>query len=200
MYVEDHRRYPPMWGEDTGTFQIWADRLYAYAPLNWTNTSWHCPAYLAQNGVIKVQKPPKEVSVHTSYAYNSYGIAGVTGSPKLGLGIRRPGSLASEPEVRAPANMYAVADSRTYRNLFIYGEGLVEGLSGGIEMQPYGKLKEETSPLHGEGYNILFVDGHVLLVNRRDCLFPPRTARSWNRDDLPHPEAWAPATEWPVQN
>jgi prepilin-type processing-associated H-X9-DG protein len=150
--------------------------------------------------VIKVQKPPKEVFVHTSYAYNSYGIAGLNGSPKLGLGIRRAPSLAPEPEVRAPAEMYSVADSRTYRNLPISGEGLVEGLSGEIEMQPYGNLKEETPPLHGKDYNILFADGHVTLARRNDCLFPPRTAANWNRDGQPHPEAWDPRTEWSVQN
>lgn len=200
MYVSDHRRYPAMWGQDTGVFQTWADRLYPYAPLNWTNPGWHCPAYTSENGVIKVVPPPKQVAVHTSYSYNAYGIAGLNGSPKLGLGIRRPGSLAFEPEVRAPSQMYAVADSRTYRDLFIFGEGIVNGLCGGIEMQPYGNMKEETAPLHGSGYNVLFADGHVLRIKRNDLLFPPRTAWSWNRDDEPHPEAWAPRTEWPVQN
>jgi type II secretory pathway pseudopilin PulG len=34
MYVGlDNHRYPPMWGEDSGHFQIWADRLLPYSPL-----------------------------------------------------------------------------------------------------------------------------------------------------------------------
>jgi prepilin-type N-terminal cleavage/methylation domain-containing protein/prepilin-type processing-associated H-X9-DG protein len=200
MYLADHRRYPPMWGQDTGSFQTWADRLSPYAPLNWTNTSRQCPAYTANGGIIKVLKQHKEVSVHTGYSYNGFGIAGLSGSPRLGLGIRYPPSLASEPEVRVPTDMYAVADARTYRDLFIFGEGLVKGLSGFIEMQPYYSVKEETPPLHGKGYNILFADGHAKLVRRSDCLFPPRTARNWNRDDQPHPEAWAPRNQWAVQN
>lgn len=200
MYVPDHRRYPPMWGGDTGTFQIWADRLYPYAPLNWTNSRWHCPAYVAGGGVIKVVKPPKSVAVHTSYAYNAFGIAGPEGSPKLGLGIRRLGSLASEPEVLAPSEMFTVGDSRTYRDMPILGEGIVKGLSGNIEMEPYYAPKEETAPLHGEGYNILFGDSHVVLVKRSDYLYPPRTAHSWNRDNQPHPEAWQPRNTWAVQN
>ncbi len=48
------------------------------------------------------------------------------------------------------------------------------------------------------GYNIVFCDGHLSLVKRNDYLFPPRTARNWNRDNQPHPEAWAPtrASGW----
>src|SRR5512140_931547 len=51
MYFADHHYYPPMWGEDAGAFQTWSDRLYPYTPLKWTNSSWQCPAYTAQNGV-----------------------------------------------------------------------------------------------------------------------------------------------------
>jgi hypothetical protein len=47
---------------------------------------------------------------------------------------------------------------------------------------------------------MLFGDGHVLLVNRSDYLFPPRTAHDWNRDNQPHPEAWAPRQMWAVQH
>jgi prepilin-type processing-associated H-X9-DG protein len=57
----------------------------------------------------------------------------------------------------------------------------------------------ETAPPHGAGYNVLFVDGHVVLVKRSDYLFPPRSAHNWNRDNQPHQEAWAPMSEWVVQ-
>ncbi len=39
----------------------------------------------------------------------------------------------------------------------------------------------------------------ALLVKRHGYLFPPRTAHHWNRDNLPHEEAWAPSSEWVVQ-
>jgi prepilin-type N-terminal cleavage/methylation domain-containing protein/prepilin-type processing-associated H-X9-DG protein len=200
MYVADHRYYPPMWGGDTGTFQTWSDRLYAYAALRWTNSSWHCPAYIADNGVVKEVKPPNEVVVYTSYSYNAYGISGMTGSPKLGLGLRRQQSLASEPEVRAPSEMFAVADARTYKVPSSPEEGIEYGFLGRIEMQPYYVGDYETAPLHGDGYNVLFADGHVAMVKRNDLLFPPRTAQNWNRDNQPHPEAWAPRKQWTVQN
>jgi hypothetical protein len=46
---------------------------------------------------------------------------------------------------------------------------------------------------------MLFCDGHVLLVKQKDYFFPRRTAHNWNRDNQPHPEAWAPTDEWAVQ-
>src|SRR5262249_51674708 len=57
----------------------------------------------------------------------------------------------------------------------------------------------ESDPPHQQGYNMLYCDGHVTLVKRNDYLFPPRTARHWNRDNQPHEEAWAPRSDWAVQ-
>jgi prepilin-type N-terminal cleavage/methylation domain-containing protein/prepilin-type processing-associated H-X9-DG protein len=197
-YVSDSRRYPPMWGVTGGSFATWADKLTADGRLSWTNRSWHCPSYLANDGLIRFRPPPKQVIFHGSYSYNGYGIAGLEGSPKLGLGVL-PRSAALDPEVLAPSEMYTVADSRTFRDFPIGGEGVVWGLSGAIHMDPYHPFKEETPPLHGTGYNILFADGHVTLVKRSDYLYPPRTAQHWNRDNQPHPEAWAPRKEWGIQ-
>ena len=199
MYVADHHRYPPRWGGDIGVFQTWADRLEPYAPLKWTNSAWHCPAYVAKNGVIQMDKVRKDFLVHSSYAYNAIGIArSADTTTKLGLGNTRTASLASESELQAPSEMFAVADGRTYSNLSEAGRVL--GLSSFIEMLPYDAPKEETPPLHGKGYNIIFADGHVSLVKRSNLLFPPRTAQNWNRDNQPHREAWAPRNEWAVQN
>jgi hypothetical protein len=41
---------------------------------------------------------------------------------------------------------------------------------------------------------------HVALIKRKDYLFPPRTGQNWNKDNQPHPEAWAPTNQWAVQN
>ena len=102
--------------------------------------------------------------------------------PKLGLGLPRR-STASEPEVTAPSEMVTVADSRTFRN-----------------MNPFFSYREETEPLHGKGYNILFADGHVLLVKRKQYLYPPLAAHNWNRDNQPHPEFWRATNEWAIKN
>jgi prepilin-type processing-associated H-X9-DG protein len=95
--------------------------------------------------------------------------------------------------------MYAVADSRTFKNMSFPGEDIKTGLVGTILMRAYDTPAEETDPLHGKGYNILFADGHVVFVRRNDYLYPPRTANHWNRDNGPHPEAWAPRKLWAVQ-
>jgi prepilin-type processing-associated H-X9-DG protein len=63
---------------------------------------------------------------------------------------------------------------------------------------PAGIVTPEAAPPHSQCYNILFGDGHVVSVKRRDYLFPPRTAQNWNKDNQPHPEAWAPKTQWAV--
>ncbi len=196
MYVSDYRHYPPMWGEDTGPFQTWADRLFPYAPLNWTNRSWHCPTYIANGGIIQVVKPPpvKRVRVFTSYSYNAYGISHVPGIHpegfRLGLG-GHPGSNPAEPEVLAPSQMFAVSDARTTRD--------GEGTWGNVAMKAYSFTICELAPPHSQAYNTLFCDSHVLLLKRKDLLYPPRTAHNWNRDNQPHPEVWAPRNRWVVQ-
>ncbi len=43
---------------------------------------------------------------------------------------------------------------------------------------------------------MLLVDTHVSLVRRNDYFHPPRTASHWNRDNQPHPEAWASRSDW----
>lgn len=203
MYVADHHYYPPMGDRDAGAFQTCFDRLSPYAPLNWTNSSWHCPAYIANNGVIGLTvRPGGGATIHTSYSYNGLGIAGYHGSPRLGLGSHGRASRVSESEVRAPSEMFTVADCRPYQVPSKLDAGMT-GLIGFIYMQPYYAYSVgdgETPPLHGDGYNILFGDGHVVVVKRNDLLFPPRTAQNWNRDDQLHPEAWAPRNLWALQN
>jgi prepilin-type processing-associated H-X9-DG protein/prepilin-type N-terminal cleavage/methylation domain-containing protein len=199
IYVSDSHRYPPAWAEAGRPVETWADRLYPNAPRSWTNNSWQCPAYVSKQGLVKVVERPRDDMAYTSYAYNDCGMVDVAAYPKLGLGTR-PRSAATEPEVAAPAEMFSVADSRTFRNMLNSVEGLIPPLHGFTEMMPWNTFSEETAPLHGQGYNILFADGHVALVKRRDYLYAPRTAHDWNRDNQPHPEAWAPKSQWAVQN
>jgi prepilin-type N-terminal cleavage/methylation domain-containing protein/prepilin-type processing-associated H-X9-DG protein len=198
MYVSDSRRYPP--GIDDSTDQVWAERLYPEAPFSWTNSSWHCPAYIANKGIVKGLRLPKRLFL-TSYSYNAFGIAlgnnapdppGYSRNPRLGLGWR-PKFAASEPQVLAPSEMFTVGDSR------VFPATPDSGIVGFLTMDAYHMFHDEKAPLHGQGYNVLFADGHVALVKRRDYLFPPRTARNWNRDNQPHPEAWAPTNLWVVQ-
>jgi prepilin-type N-terminal cleavage/methylation domain-containing protein/prepilin-type processing-associated H-X9-DG protein len=188
MYVSDHGHYPPLVGRGRPV-RTWADRLFPYSPLSWTNTAWHCPTYIARKGLVNFE------DLWTSYSYNCSGIFdGALDDPRFqfGLGMRAPHS-PSEPEVRVPSAMYAVADARVTEH---HSE-----LVGQFRMRPYSLQNPapERPAHHGPGYHMLFADGHVELVKRRDYLFPPRTAQNWNRDNQPHPEAWAPTSQWMVQ-
>lgn len=194
MYVSDEQRYPPMWSRN----EIWVDRLYSYTHLRATNSSWHCPAYVARGGLITLSLPIMDMGPY-SYSYNGLGIgAGNSKWSRFGLGNTPVRPTAREPEVLVPSDMYEVADSRLLKNGFLQPME-IKGLSGFIGMSPYGHHREEIPPFHGPGYNILFCDGHVAMVKRTDCLYPPRTAAKWNRDHQPHPEAWAPRNLWQVQ-
>ena len=55
MYVGEFNRYPPLFSEanDSSPFGTWADKLKPFNPLSWTNSSWHCPTYIANRGVVK---------------------------------------------------------------------------------------------------------------------------------------------------
>ncbi len=195
MYISDARRYPPML--DRKSDQTWVERLNPDAPFSWTNSSSQCPTYMAHKGIVEHLKTPQQTFL-TSYSYNANGIVGDNRpslkNPRLGLGWL-PKSAAPELEVQAPSEMFTVADARTVPAA--PGDARIVGY---LAMSPYFLAWNETAPLHGQGYNILFADGHVALVRRSDYLFPPRTAHNWNRDNQPHPEAWAPTTQWVIHN
>jgi prepilin-type N-terminal cleavage/methylation domain-containing protein len=213
LYASETQHYPSLVERSQATNvraenKTWADAIYPYYGLRWTNQSWQCPRYIAQNGII-IPKPPM-LDVFSSYAYNYRGIVGEGGGAKpwpltLGLG-GVPKTAAADSQVVAPSEMFAVSDARWW----VYHHYEETGIAGKWNMSswkyvynlthpPRQVVHVETAPPHGQGYNILFVEGHVALVKRSDYLYPPRTAHNWNRDNQPHPEAWAPTSDWVVQ-
>jgi prepilin-type N-terminal cleavage/methylation domain-containing protein/prepilin-type processing-associated H-X9-DG protein len=210
MYVSDHNIYPSAMGGGGPPFKTWPDQLAPYNPLNWTNLAWHCPTYIAEGGMVRWQPPSPNggaFKVSSSYAYNGQGMfgyeihgsVGISKGSWLGLGdLKR---TVHENRIVVPSEMYAVADTRPIQ----YAND--PGLYGWIEMKPWQiwpsalKTKDtEAKPPHSQAYNLLFVDGHVSPVKRKDYLYPPRTAQFWNRDHEPHPERWYPTSEWVIQN
>jgi len=188
MYAFDYGWYPPLAQRDDPA--VCFDRLSPYLPVPWTNAAWNCPVYVAHNGIISRDMVATN-STGISYAYNWLGIgAGGRGTPPLGLG-HLPKNCARELVIVAPSEMYAVADARC-----LIGQSFT-GVAGCIKMSAY-TMDHETAAPHRSGYNIVFVDGHVAWVKRADFLSPPRTAQNWNRDNQPHPEAWAPTSDWVV--
>ena len=182
---------------------------------------------LAVYWVTNTTTPWAGARVWTGYSYNCNGIIGngwaampstiLTLRGKFGLGGRSqylsqdPELAAPDSQVAAPSQMYAVADARPFQRGPGPGWFPIEPPNATLGMGSMAswvdpwywdaslRSLKETNPPHKKEYNIQFCDGHVALVKRNDYLFPPRTAQNWNRDNLPHPEAWAPQTEWAVQ-
>jgi prepilin-type processing-associated H-X9-DG protein len=193
MYVQDHNCYPPL--TDAKTNIACFESLYPYYPLHWTNASWNCPDYVAQKAILSRELLVNH-SVGISYAYNYRGVSSWPGCPEaiqqlhLGLG-HLPANLQKEAGVLVPSAMYAVADARC--------ELSGKRMAGCIRMSPWSLNYPEALPLHGQGFNMAFCDGHVSFLRREDFLYPPRTAANWNSDHKPHPEGWAPLNMWAVR-
>ncbi len=226
MYASETQHYPSIFMEKKKPSghvregdRTWVDAIQPYYPVGYTNSAWHCPRYIARGGVI-IPQPPM-LTLFTSYSYNHGGIIGEgwfqgrpppnptgTNSYLLSLGLGRAPKLgAAEGAIAAPSEMYAIADARWWK----YQHYRETGIAGNWKMSPWKYVYEltnptrtlvhvETAPPHGEGYNMLFVDGHVTAVNRSDYLNPARTAHHWNRDNQPHTEAWAPKSQRAIQD
>jgi prepilin-type N-terminal cleavage/methylation domain-containing protein/prepilin-type processing-associated H-X9-DG protein len=192
MYVSDNNSYPPALGGPP--FQTWAGHLTHYSPNNWTNISWNCPTYAANGGIVKWDPPPLaggKFDASISYSFNANGMSGKGTS--LGLGELK--LIVHEQQVMSPSEMYFVGDTRP---VWIEND---HGFIGSAIMNPWRfSFGTEANPPHSQGYNMLFTDGHVGLVKRRDYLYPPRSAHNWNRDNQPHAELWDTANQWAIQN
>ena len=197
MYADEQHCYPPRWNGKTNKAEIggWTSLLAPYIKVSWTNRSFHCPSFLSHGGQIRPDRNRGLTS--GSYSYNWLG----SSFPKtrrdvtLGLG-RNPKDGSKEPTVWAPSEMYAIADARPDWT----GPRYVGRFFGSDTMVLYHFYAglNEYSPPHAEGksYNVLFVDGHTALLKRTDYLYPPTSARHWNRDNLPHPESWPSQEKW----
>jgi prepilin-type processing-associated H-X9-DG protein len=207
---------------DGEAFRPWEDRLTQYNPINWTNAAWHCPTFIAEGGLVIWLPPPPApgngsfklpFKLSSSYAYNSrgmfgYGVAtngGVIGhtDPWRPLGLNNYSLTVPEGRIAAPSEMYEVGDTRPIRFPHVDNGAFVQWQVWMLPWQILPLLHSdgtEAAPPHAGGYNLLFVDGHVNSVKRKDYLYPPRTAQNWNRDHQAHPEMWAPTSDWCVQN
>ena len=172
----------------------WPDELAPYYGLRWTNRNFHCPAY---KGVISGMDDPNYLSDTGSYAYNASGtdgrgegmfnpgiLLGLSGGAEAGSAS---GSSIRDSQILLPSDMFAIADAKTTRVLF--GAAGAPALVGLDEMF-VGGMAPFNAP-HGNRYNALYCDGHVLLLTIPDFVDPARCASTFNNDHQPHPETWS---------
>jgi prepilin-type N-terminal cleavage/methylation domain-containing protein/prepilin-type processing-associated H-X9-DG protein len=193
MYVQDSKEYPYLLAPphlDTSGRLSWPDALQPYYRLYWTNRSYHCPAYQGQ--VTNFFFFPIG-----SYSYNALGVgqlhppAGQDG-PWLGLGYDAHKPPIRENEVLAPSDMFAMMDARGGYSQQDFG---FAGFSGDYAticspISPYNIDQLQQPPQHGDRFNVLFCDSHVLSIKLVALFNATNTASSWNRDHQPHPESW----------
>jgi prepilin-type N-terminal cleavage/methylation domain-containing protein/prepilin-type processing-associated H-X9-DG protein len=183
MYVEDNRTYPYVYHNYShGDFHDpgwwFSDLASYYRPYWWTNQGRQCPAYQGRLGINSF-----------SYGYNAFGTSIRFPDYNLGLGRqysdwRFPQPSVPEAQVKAPSQMFAVADAMIAPPEPGEGSFIIFPPDAGLfpnELQPF---------RHGKGLNILFCDGHVTLVKRQDFDNPRRTGQNWNNDYELHSELW----------
>src|SRR5579859_6211355 len=192
MYLEDNNHkfpYVTYWTSPQSRRGVyWVDVLQPYYPLTWTNPAYHCPGYKGRIAPPSGNYGPNSSDpFFGSYAYNAWGTWDLSG-PVLGLGGEWRGSddgpARSEIQLRAPADMIAIGDSRP-----LLGEGNSD--QGFFIMFVLGRYSIESTPArHGQDYNMLFCDGRVFGVKPALLFNLTNNASLWNYDHQPHPETW----------
>jgi prepilin-type N-terminal cleavage/methylation domain-containing protein/prepilin-type processing-associated H-X9-DG protein len=202
LYVNDNNHtypwssFPPY---NNGLF-AWVDALALYYPVNWTNRAYHCPGY---KGLLAARWGGTPWLFYGSYAYNWYGTAanqGMTttntyglgpawGLPENGWGANQEPHPVAESAVRAPSEMFALADSELYTRQPV--PPLDTATPVGQEQMSCGWGKDApTPPRHGKHYNFACCDGHVEGLNPSWVYNPTNCAVRWNNDHQPHMETW----------
>jgi prepilin-type N-terminal cleavage/methylation domain-containing protein len=207
MYVHDSQSQYPRYlgpagssgGDATGKsgravgLVYWSSKLFPYYPLNWTNSSFHCPGY---SGQISGPNTPGTIERVGSYAYNAAGVRLNDGNhPYLGLGPvlfwkDSKGNVVpavTEGQVSVPSEMLAICDSSVK----------AETAGGSDFGQCSGLVVSEVAALpyvlrHSKNDNLLLCDGHVSAMSPTILFSPSNSAAMWNFDHKPHPEMWMP--------
>ena len=196
MYVTDFDKYPAY---STDTSSLWWDLLEPYYAKQWmTNRSYHCPGY---KGLIELRAGV----TYSSYGYNYVGAIdmGIAPPRDWGLGLGGLDSSAVDPahspikpvpqsRVVAPAEMFAMADSRVVPWFFGNGDSMillgVKIFSGGDGM--WTGRSYTNPPRHGRNYNAVCCDAHVESIAPSVLFNPTNSAVRWNNDHQSHPETW----------
>lgn len=181
-------------GSPSSPVMTWYDGILLYETLKWTNRTMHCPAYI---GVLATHDSTNFIPAG-SYAYNRWGVSSAhldTAPVSFGLS----GDFTTTPppiresEVVVPSEMFAISDSHVFHPQQNPGSQLAWGLDWAEPLPLYENELEKIR--HLRGYNVLFCDGHVALIDRLSYVDPRKTGQNWNNDHNPHSEFW-PGRYW----
>jgi prepilin-type N-terminal cleavage/methylation domain-containing protein/prepilin-type processing-associated H-X9-DG protein len=220
MYVSENRdSYPPYldsWPQ-VSYANVWQGKLGAYFPLNWSNASYHCPGY--KGAIVPNPAVPREPVLGCvvglgSYAYNSkgadctmpggYDYAGVridfglqrASQTELVLGLGVPFYGLPAVRVVKPSEMFAIGESRMFTNFSALGYFPMPNGFGWDQMYA-GQLYDADHQYlysfprrHGQNYNQLLCDGHVVAMEPLKLHNPTNSAVFWNNDHREHREWW----------
>ena len=219
MYVTDGDKYPPFqqWSPpmirwptaelDPGYKTSWWFQLLEpyYTRGWWTNTSYHCPGYkfAVNNRTGQEGVPSLEGFPVGSYGYNwigassrfgnhgiygGYGLGGLANGP---WDLDVPRSAVPQSRVLAPAEMFAIADSRL--PFWMSGPEAPMGapmIDVGFNTLALPLHMLSDPPRHGRNDNVLCCNGHVDSMPPHLLFNPTNSAVRWNSDHQEHPEAW----------
>jgi prepilin-type N-terminal cleavage/methylation domain-containing protein/prepilin-type processing-associated H-X9-DG protein len=218
MYLGDHGYFPIVI-----TRSQWPIVLEPYTSAKWPtasgfftgggtnrpppNSIYACPGYSRVRGVYSLAAVFS--GVHGSYAYNAYGM-GDTARGLLGLGrsfgdhVGDATAGESEPspvhesKVLHPAGMIAFGDAELVVNSsfeVIGAPSLSSRISGPFPTFEHLRKAQAAAEArrHGPQWNVLFVDGHIESMKKRDLFSrKPEALRRWNRDDQSHADLLFP--------
>ena len=180
--------------------EVWWQQCLEPYSIRWTERACQCPGYAGGLGRTNVPNGHGEWVIYgSSYAYNTSGsrcYASAAGAnPHLGLGEDQVDPFWFKPavslaQVLTPSQMLCIGDSRVY-----FSSSVETGLNGFTQDQMLCGLFSGDMPLthparHGSRYNVVFCDTHVEAFNPLVLFNTTNSARLWNRDNQPHPEAW----------
>jgi prepilin-type N-terminal cleavage/methylation domain-containing protein/prepilin-type processing-associated H-X9-DG protein len=190
MYAADFHYYP-YFQTTNGVYIYWFNELGVYYPAGALGlvgagtggfTNLQCPAL---KGIDLGHSPA------FTYAYNRTGTGFDLPKPScLGLGgDQGTQGLVTESSVNAPSEMFAIADARASQTT--RGGPIYTFINMPLQGWQAGDSPNETAiNRHGKGFNFLFCDGHVQLVNRSYYDNATNSCLNWNNDHQPHPETW----------
>lgn len=205
MYVSETGQYPGSVQEARGDPPLlngkvcWPPRMLPFAGNN--HNIFNCPAEnhryfwtnnTAANPPFPYNLIPGIPCTGFTYGWNDWGVGEVgrnDGGKTLGLGSHlgtgdfglRP---IKESDIRVPADMFAITDSRSDFNW----DSVTDPSDPGTFANPG---SEWPSRRHNLGSNALFVDGHVEFWRQMRLVAATEEVRSkWNNDHKPHREAW----------